>query len=85
MALTFSARDEEKKSAERKGFEPSKRYSRLHTFQACSLNHSDTSLYKMECKFINSVEKPLKHLQWSLRLLHPGFFRGHRQQFLPQA
>ena len=30
--------------AERKGFEPSKRFWRLHTFQACSFDHSDTSL-----------------------------------------
>ena len=29
--------------AERKGFEPSIRC-RIHTFQACSFNHSDTSL-----------------------------------------
>ena len=29
--------------AEREGFEPSIRYSRIHTFQACSFNHSDTS------------------------------------------
>lgn len=29
--------------AERKGFEPSKAYT-LHAFQACSFNHSDTSL-----------------------------------------
>ncbi|SCW07608.1 hypothetical protein ESCNG_30078 [Neisseria gonorrhoeae] len=30
--------------AERKGFEPSIRYSRIHAFQACDLNHSSTSL-----------------------------------------
>ncbi len=29
--------------AEREGFEPSIRYQRIHTFQACSFNHSDTS------------------------------------------
>ena len=29
--------------AEREGFEPSVRYQRTHTFQACSLNRSDTS------------------------------------------
>ena len=29
--------------AEREGFEPSIRYKRIHTFQACSLSHSDTS------------------------------------------
>ncbi len=29
--------------AEREGFEPSIRYYRIHTFQACSFNHSDTS------------------------------------------
>ncbi len=30
--------------AERKGFEPSIHFWRIHTFQACSFNHSDTSL-----------------------------------------
>ena len=29
--------------AERAGFEPAVRYLRTHAFQACSLNHSDTS------------------------------------------
>ncbi len=29
--------------AEREGFEPSIRGYRIHTFQACSFNHSDTS------------------------------------------
>ena len=29
--------------AVKEGFEPSKRYKRLHTFQACSFSHSDTS------------------------------------------
>ncbi len=29
--------------AEREGFEPSRRYHRLHTFQACAFNHSATS------------------------------------------
>ena len=29
--------------AEREGFEPSIRDYRIHTFQACSFNHSDTS------------------------------------------
>ena len=29
--------------AEREGFEPSIRYYRIHTFQACSFNHSDIS------------------------------------------
>ena len=30
--------------AERKGFEPSIRYERIHAFQACDFNHSSTSL-----------------------------------------
>lgn len=30
------------KMAERKGFEPLIRIKRIHAFQACSLNHSDT-------------------------------------------
>ena len=29
--------------AERAGFEPAKRFWRLHTFQACLFNHSSTS------------------------------------------
>ena len=29
--------------AEREGFEPSIHFWRIHTFQACSFNHSDTS------------------------------------------
>ena len=29
--------------AEREGFEPSMSYKPIHTFQACSFNHSDTS------------------------------------------
>ena len=33
--------------AERKGFEPPIRC-RIHAFQACSLNHSDTSLYGLQ-------------------------------------
>lgn len=33
------------REAERKGFEPSIRYSRIHAFQACDLNHSSTSLW----------------------------------------
>ncbi len=28
--------------AVREGFEPSIRYERIHAFQACSFNHSDT-------------------------------------------
>ena len=31
------------KMAEREGFEPSVRFWRTHTFQACSFNRSDTS------------------------------------------
>ena len=32
--------------AERKGFEPSIRYERIHAFQACDFNHSSTSLLR---------------------------------------
>ena len=32
--------------AERKGFEPSIHFWRIHAFQACALNHSATSLFK---------------------------------------
>ena len=31
------------KKAERKGFEPLKRFRRLHTFQACAFDHSAIS------------------------------------------
>ena len=41
--------------AERKGFEPSKACT-LHAFQACSFNHSDTSL-KMKAKFYTIKNK----------------------------
>lgn len=33
-------------SAEREGFEPSIPFRGIHTFQACSFNHSDTSPYR---------------------------------------
>lgn len=46
--------------AERKGFEPSKAYT-LHAFQACSFNHSDTSL-----KFI-------KILRFKISLIDSAF------------
>ena len=44
--------------AEREGFEPSIRYKRIHTFQACSLSHSDTSpesvaILSGNCRFIS--------------------------------
>ena len=42
--------------AERKGFEPSIRC-RIHTFQACSFNHSDTSLF--------IKPKSLTNLRWN--------------------
>lgn len=32
--------------SEEVGFEPTKRLSRLHAFQACSIGHSDTPPYK---------------------------------------
>ena len=35
--------------AEREGFEPSIRYERIHTFHACSLNHSYTSPKNLTC------------------------------------
>jgi hypothetical protein len=35
----------ENELAERKGFEPSIRYQRIHAFQACALSHSATSLF----------------------------------------
>src|SRR6516165_11730160 len=37
------------KMAEREGFEPSRRYKRLHDFQSCSFNHSDISPIKSQC------------------------------------
>ncbi len=33
--------------AERKGFEPSIRFWRIHTFQACAFDHSATSLFQL--------------------------------------
>ena len=48
--------------AERKGFEPSIRFWRIHAFQACAFDHSATSLYlnlysalinKKKCVFKN--------------------------------
>ena len=41
--------------AERKGFEPSIRYSRIHAFQACDFNHSSTSLWEF------GIIRPLGH------------------------
>ena len=57
--------------AVREGFEPAKRYERLHTFQACSFSHSDTSPYtvatrpditteQQHCKVKISGSSPLK-------------------------
>ena len=40
--------------AERKGFEPSIRLWRIHTFQACAFDHSATSLYNFS-HFLNGV------------------------------
>jgi hypothetical protein len=36
--------------AERKGFEPPIHFRRIHAFQACSLNHSDTSPFRFDCE-----------------------------------
>lgn len=41
------------REAERKGFEPSIRFWRIHTFQACSFDHSDTSLKVSFYKSLN--------------------------------
>ncbi len=38
------------KLAERKGFEPPIHFWRIHAFQACSLNHSDTSPFILSAK-----------------------------------
>ena len=45
------------KMAEREGFEPSKRFWHLHAFQACSLNHSDTSP-RTYCRFYLARRAP---------------------------
>ena len=47
--------------AVKEGFEPSKRYKRLHTFQACSFSHSDTSPRRRIITKKNSAAK-LKQL-----------------------
>ncbi len=48
--------------AERKGFEPSIRLWRIHTFQACAFDHSATSLYylplfEMECQISKKKQR----------------------------
>jgi hypothetical protein len=40
--------------AERVGFEPTIHFWRIHTFQACSFDHSDTSP-ELDCKGINKM------------------------------
>ena len=37
---------------ERKGFEPSIHFWRIHAFQACALNHSATSLFKKNQNYL---------------------------------
>ena len=60
--------------AEREGFEPSIGYSPIHTFQACSLNHSDISpeISRVNCRWL--LEYPREGLIriHSLRLLTPS-------------
>ena len=46
--------------AVKEGFEPSKRYKRLHTFQACSFSHSDTS---PRCAIVTKKKRAAKLLQ----------------------
>jgi hypothetical protein len=42
--------------AEREGFEPSIRYKRIHTFQACSFSHSDTSPESITILSVNAYQ-----------------------------
>ena len=42
--------------AERKGFEPSIRYKRIHAFQACALNHSATSLIETKLNYLSNLK-----------------------------
>ncbi len=41
-------------TAEREGFEPPIHFWRIHTFQACSFNHSDTSPFYWDAKIHNN-------------------------------
>jgi hypothetical protein len=43
--------------AERKGFEPSIPFRGIHTFQACSFNHSDTSLRDRKSRYYSGTCK----------------------------
>ena len=47
--LTFKFKKNEK-FAETEGFEPSIPFRGIHTFQACSFNHSDKSPFKQAAK-----------------------------------
>jgi hypothetical protein len=53
--------------AERKGFEPSIPFRGIHTFQACSFNHSDTSLCQWECKLMDIFRPKQTLLKINLR------------------
>ena len=65
-----------KSMAERKGFEPSKACT-LHAFQACSFNHSDTSL-KLEF-YPNKNKKALNPKRDSKIILQLPFFFLNKQ------
>lgn len=61
--------------AERQGFEPWKRFWHLHTFQACSFDHSDTS-----------PEAPIRYgmkerAKVAIILIRNPFFKKKNQQF----
>ena len=49
ITLAFSS-GKYSKLAEREGFEPSIRYERIHAFQACSFDRSDTSPIHLESR-----------------------------------
>ena len=44
------------KLAMKEGFEPSKRYKRLHTFQACAFSHSATSPFFERLIIADSID-----------------------------
>ena len=59
--------------AEREGFEPSIRYKRIHTFQACAFDHSAISPIfvpqdKLDCSVVQSIFVFLSGLRGIVKL-----------------
>src|SRR5690554_2290421 len=60
--------------AERKGFEPSIRFWRIHTFQACAFDHSATSLFYFARKIYFAKTKNISNTLRQIPL--PGTMQG---------